>query len=134
MMGFDPMQMKYIRLAHERGLGQGDPANIEIAGDDVSNESWGFSVGHNLVSRVGHVCWFGPLRHIQRLFFHTPLVHVFVAGSECYHDWYRWPVRDSVVFRHWLAETQWGKLFETYSKGFPGPGAEENQPVGAGRV
>jgi len=132
LMGFDPMGLKYIRLAHEKGLGQGDPANIELVGDDVSKESWGFSVGHNLVSRVGHLCWFGMLHRLQRLFFHTPLVHVFVLGSECYHDWYRWPVRDSVVFRRWLAEPEWGKLFQSYSRGVPGP-AQADLPVSLGR-
>src|SRR5262245_35410148 len=30
LMGFDPMSIKYIRLAHEAKLGVGDPAEIEI--------------------------------------------------------------------------------------------------------
>ncbi len=33
MMGFDPMSLEYIRLAHEDGLGVGDPRDIEIVGD-----------------------------------------------------------------------------------------------------
>ena len=33
MMGFDPMSLDYIRLAHEDGLGTGDPRDIEIVGD-----------------------------------------------------------------------------------------------------
>ncbi len=33
MMGFDPMSIEYIRLAHEDGLGVGDPREIEIVGD-----------------------------------------------------------------------------------------------------
>src|SRR5438309_7194954 len=48
MMGFDPMSIQYIRTAHEQGLGIGDPREIEIAGDDVSGESWGFQVGGTL--------------------------------------------------------------------------------------
>ena len=40
MMGFDPMSIKYIRLAHEAGLGVGDPKEIEMVGDDVSGESY----------------------------------------------------------------------------------------------
>ena len=36
MMGFDPMSIQYIRLAHDAGLGVGDPREIEIVGDDVS--------------------------------------------------------------------------------------------------
>ena len=33
MMGFDPMSLDYIRLAHEERLGVGDPRDIEIVGD-----------------------------------------------------------------------------------------------------
>src|SRR4029079_4599130 len=29
LMGFDPMSIEFIRLAHERGLGVGDPSKIE---------------------------------------------------------------------------------------------------------
>jgi uncharacterized protein (DUF362 family) len=47
LMGFDPLSIKYIRLAHEKGLGCGDPREIELVGDDVSNENWHFKVGDN---------------------------------------------------------------------------------------
>lgn len=116
MMGFEPMSIPYIRIAHEEKLGIGDPRDIEIVGDDVSNESWGFSVGNNAVSFFGKLMWFGPLRSLQKLFFHTPLVHLFVLGSELYHDYYRWPFIDKKVFQKWLDETAWGKLFQEYSK------------------
>ena len=33
LMGFDPMSIKFIRMAHELGLGCGDPRDIEIVGD-----------------------------------------------------------------------------------------------------
>lgn len=116
MMGFDPMSIPYIRIAHEENLGVGDPKDIEIVGDDISNESWGFSVGDNAVSFFGKLMWFGPLRSLQKIFFHTPLVHLFVLGSELYHDYYRWPFIDKKVFQRWLNETSWGKLFQEYSK------------------
>jgi uncharacterized protein (DUF362 family) len=115
LMGFDPMGIRYIRLAHEAGLGVGKPEEITVVGDDISGESWGFTVGDNLASRVGDLCWFGPLKHIQRLLFHTPLVHLFVLGSEIYHDWYRWPLKDRKVFEQWRRNTGWGRLFDTYS-------------------
>ncbi len=111
MMGFDPLSIPYIRLAHERGLGVGDPREIEMQGDDVSGESWNFHVGDNGASRVRDVIWFGPLKRIQNLFMRTPLVNVFILGSELYHDYYRWPRRDRRTFERWLAETDWGKLF-----------------------
>jgi uncharacterized protein (DUF362 family) len=114
LMGFDPMSLPYIRLAHEKGLGIGRPEEIEVVGADISGENWHFSVGKNLASHVGGVCWFGPLKPIQKLLFHTPLVHVFIAGSEAYHDWFRWPVKDRVVFDQWREKTPWGQLFDRY--------------------
>lgn len=117
LMGFDPMSIPYIRLAHEDGLGVGRPEEIEVVGEDVSGESWGFSVGDNGASMVGDIMWFGPLKQFQKLFFHTPLVNVFVAGSEIYHDYYRWPLRDRRVFETWLGMTEWGRLFQLYAQG-----------------
>ncbi len=114
MMGFDPLSIEYIRVAHEDRLGVGDVRDIEIVGTDISNESWGFTVGNNGVSLFGNLAWFGPLRGIQKLFFRTPLVHAFIFGSEAYHDYYRWPLKDEKVFEHWKANTEWGRLFEKY--------------------
>jgi uncharacterized protein (DUF362 family) len=47
LMGFDPLTIPYIRMAHEQGLGVGDMGEIELAGDDVAGENWGFKVGYN---------------------------------------------------------------------------------------
>jgi hypothetical protein len=115
MMGFDPMALDYIRLADEAGLGNGRREQIEIVGDvELADERWGFSVGDNGVSVVGDAIWFGPLKRFQRLFFRTPLVSLFVLGSEAYHDYYRWPLRDRRVFEAWRASTAWGELFARY--------------------
>jgi uncharacterized protein (DUF362 family) len=117
MMGFDPMTIDYIRLAHEAGLGVGRPDEIDVVGSDVRGESWGFRVGDNSASRVGDLLWFGPLKSIQNLFFRTPLVNVFILGSEAYHDFYRWPMRDRRTFENWLQTTEWGRLFAVYARG-----------------
>jgi hypothetical protein len=117
MMGFDPMSLEYIRVAHEDGLGVGDPRDIELVGEDVSRESWGFHVGDNGASVFGDLMWFGPLKRFQKLFFHTPLVNVFILGSEAYHDYYRWPLRDRRTFEKWRAESPWGRLFAAYERG-----------------
>lgn len=117
MMGFDPMSLEYIRVAHEDGLGVGDPRDIEVVGADVSGESWGFSVGDNGASMVGDMMWFGPLKRFQKLFFHTPLVNVFIFGSEAYHDYYRWPLKDKHTFEAWKRDTTWGRLFGAYERG-----------------
>jgi uncharacterized protein (DUF362 family) len=114
MMGFDPLSIKYINLAHQCGLGCGDPREITLVGEDISRENWHFSVGDNTASRAGDILWFGPLKRLQNIFFRTPLVNLFIFGSEFYHDYYRWPFRDHRVFKRWLKQTQWGKLFASY--------------------
>jgi len=117
MMGFDPMSIEYINLSHQGGLGTGDVRDIEIVGDDISGESWNFEVGDNGASLVGDLLWFGPFKSAQKLFFHTPLVYIFILGSEIYHDYYRWPFRDRRVFEDWKNSTSWGKLFQKYQAG-----------------
>jgi uncharacterized protein (DUF362 family) len=117
MMGLDPMSIPYIRLAHDAGLGVGDPGEIELVGDtDLANESWGFKVGDNGASRIGDLVWFGPLKPMQNVLMRTPLVNLFILGSEVYHDYYRWPTRDRRVFEGWLANTPWGELFQEYHR------------------
>jgi uncharacterized protein (DUF362 family) len=117
LMGFDPMAIPYIRLAHEAGLGIGDPREIDLVGDtDLANESWNFHVGDNGASRVGDIVWFGPLKPMQNMLMRTPLVNLFILGSEVYHDYYRWPARDRKVFESWLANTSWGNLFQEYHR------------------
>ncbi len=35
LMGYDPMKIRFIKLAHDRGLGIGDPDQIELSGEDI---------------------------------------------------------------------------------------------------
>jgi hypothetical protein len=113
MMGFDPMSIEYIRLAHEEGLGVGRPEEIEVVGEDISGLNFGFQVGDNMVSRVGGLLWFGSLRNVQKVFFRTPLVYLFVFGSSFFHDYLWWPTVGKARMRETL-RTDWGKLFEKY--------------------
>jgi uncharacterized protein (DUF362 family) len=114
MMGFDPLSIRYINLAHQTGLGCGDPREIEIIGEDVSHVNWNFSVGTNAVKFAAKIFWFGPMKNVQSIFFRTPLVNLFILASEIYHDYYRWLLKDRPVFRKWLKQTAWGKLFASY--------------------
>ncbi len=117
LMGLDPLSIPYIRLAHDAGLGIGDPREIDLVGDtDLAKESWGFQVGDNGASRIGDLVWFGPLKPMQNVLMRTPLVNLFIFGSEVYHDYYRWPTRDRRVFEGWLANTSWGELFQEYHR------------------
>jgi uncharacterized protein (DUF362 family) len=114
LMGFDPLTIPYIRMAHERGLGCGDVREIELVGDDVSDLHLRFHVGDNFASLFGHSLWFGPLKSIQKLFFHTPLVYAFIFGSSVYHDRVWWPLKGRAIQERTRRETTWGRLFDHY--------------------
>ncbi len=118
MMGFEPMDHKFIRLAHERGLGVGRIGEIEIVGDvDAADENWHFHTGDNFASGVGKQFWFGPLKWFEHLMFHTPVVYCFILASAVYHDRVWYPVKGRKIVKKWLAESPWGRLFERYQPG-----------------
>lgn len=114
LMGFDPMSIGYIRLAHEQGLGVGDPREIEIVGDDVSGENWNFKIGMNFHRTMGWLSWYGPTKVLQKALFHTPLVALPIFVSEAYHDYYRWPLKERHIYERWKQDCCWGRLFAEY--------------------
>jgi uncharacterized protein (DUF362 family) len=115
VMGFDPMNIEYIRLAHEEGLGVGDPREIEIVGDtEIAQENWGFKVGGHLHSFLGYLAWFGPTKVLQKVIVRPPLVAGPIMFSEVFHDYYHWPLKEKKVYLRWRDESPWGHLFAKY--------------------
>jgi len=128
MMGFDPLSIDYIRLAHERGLGVGDVGQIELVGDDISNESWQFEVGRSLHRFLGWLSWYGPTRVLQKLIFRTPLVNIPILVSEINHDYIHWPLKERKIYLRWRENTPWGQLFAKYEKqGILGKGVSKEE-------
>jgi uncharacterized protein (DUF362 family) len=116
MMGFDPLSIDYIRLAHERGLGVGDVREIELVGDDLGNENWHFEVGRSFHKFLGWLGWYGPTKVLQRLVFRTPLVNIPIFISEFNHDYVHWPLKERKIYLRWRETTPWGQLFDRYEK------------------
>jgi len=114
MMGFDPMKIGFIRMAHDAGLGVGDPREIEILGEDIKNVNFRFWVGDNFASQFGDLLWFSPLKRFQKLLFHTPLVYLFVFSSYFYHDQIWWPLVGKKIQQTIRFNTKWGKFFHEY--------------------
>jgi hypothetical protein len=113
LMGFDPMSIGFIRMAHEDELGVGRPEEIEIVGVDIEPHITHFEVGDNMASRVGDLFWFSPLKIFQNLMFRTPLVYSFVFGSYIYHDYVWYPYQGKQRVDSWR-KTEWGRLFDSY--------------------
>jgi uncharacterized protein (DUF362 family) len=117
LMGIDPMSLKYIRLAHEAGLGVGDPAEIELVGDDVSGVNLHFSPGEDtLASRGQKLIYWGPLKPLEHFLLRTPIVPWAFAASRLYHDAYWYPFVGKPRVEK-ILESDWGKLFQSYGAG-----------------
>jgi uncharacterized protein (DUF362 family) len=116
LMGFDPLSIKYIRLAHEQGLGIGNPREIELAGDDIAGEHWDFRVGYNSHRFLAWLAWYGPTSIFQRLVLRTPLVVVPTLIGEIEQDYLYWPLKYRRIAKHWRSHTSWGRLFQQYQQ------------------
>ena len=114
MMGFDPMKLRFIRLAHERGLGCGDISKIEVVGEDVSRVNWQFSgVENTFASKGQKLIYWGPLKPLERLLLRTPLVSLAFLASNLYHNGY-WLKTTGRRRIQAALKTEWGKLFQSY--------------------
>ncbi|HET6204343.1 MAG TPA: DUF362 domain-containing protein [Planctomycetota bacterium] len=113
LMGFDPMSIRFIRLAHERGLGVGDPREIEVVGDDVSKVNFGFTDGDNFASRGQKAIYGGFLKPVENLLMKTWLVPWSYLASRAYHDWFWYNVHGRKWVK-WGLQTKWGRLFQSY--------------------
>lgn len=116
LMGFNPLSLPFIRLAHEKGLGMGDVSQIELVGDDISGENWNFKVGRNFHGFLAWLAWFGPTKSLQKLIMHTPLVNIPIMVSAIGHDYIQWPFRFKKVYQTWRKTTPWGHLFSEYKE------------------
>jgi hypothetical protein len=135
LMGFDPLSMKYIRLAHDAGLGCGDPREIEIVGDlEAARENWHF-VGPfermTFASRMQHLIYWGPLRKPVEWSLKTVLAPWAYIASVLYHDSFWYPAKAERAMKHVL-DSPWGRLFENWealtptADGFPDVGTTEH--------
>jgi len=119
LMGFDPMQIKFIRMAHDLGLGCGDPREIEIAGDrSAANENWHF-VGPfqnmTFASRMQHKIYWGPMKKPIEWSLKTVLAPWAYIASVIYHDSFWYPMNAKRMMRQVL-ESPWGRLFRNWEQ------------------
>jgi uncharacterized protein (DUF362 family) len=122
LMGFDPMSIKFIRLAHDLGLGCGDPRDIEIVGDQsAAAENWHFAGPFRkmtFASRMQHQIYWGPLRTPVEWSLKTVLAPWAYVASVAYHDSFWYPVKARSLMRDVLA-SDWGRLFRHWEQVTP---------------
>ena len=119
LMGFDPLKdIKFIRLAHELGLGCGDPREIEIVGDaDAANENWHFDGPFKkmtFASRMQHKIYWGPLKKPIEWSLKTILAPWAYMASVLYHDTFWYPTHQKIIRD--ILHSEWGRLFQNWEK------------------
>jgi len=119
LMGLDPLSIKFIRLAHDLGLGTGDPREIEIVGDAAAAaENWHFSGPFRkmtFASRMQHQIYWGPLKTPIEWSLKTVLAPWAYIASVVYHDSFWYPVLARQRMQQVL-ESPWGRLFRHWEQ------------------
>lgn len=114
LMGFDPMSLKFLRLAHEQGLGCADTKEIEIVGEDISEVNFHFhEKQETFASRGQKMIYHGPLKPLENVLLRSWIAPWSFYASRLYHDgyWYPWVGKRRV---REILKTDWGKLFGSY--------------------
>ena len=113
MMGFDPMNIPFIRIADESGLGCGEITKIEILGEDVKNTNWHFNVGNTFASKGQKLIYWGPLKPLEKMLLRSWVTPLAYMASNLYHNQY-WL---NIIGRKRIKKamkTKWGELFNKY--------------------
>jgi len=87
VMGFDPLAIGHIQLCARRGLGVGDPDQIEVVGEDIADLNLRFHRGRNNLVALVEIA----LRRsfLRGLVFHTSLLNFLAWGAiGWYWLWY----------------------------------------------
>ena len=134
LMGMDPLEdCKFIRLAHELGLGCGDVRDIEMVGDlDAAKENWRFDGPFKkmtFASSMQHKIYWGGLKNFLEWSLKTWLAPWAYIASVVYHDLYWYPRKGKGRVEE-ILRSEWGRLFHNWEKvkpdenGWPEVGTE----------
>ena len=113
IMGFEPLDIPYIRMCHEMGLGTGDPDKIEVVGEDISEINFQFKSKKSIVIWGDQMIRTGFLRPFEKFLLHTPLIIWAPFASNVYHDCLWYPTVGRKKIRRFL-KTEWGELWRRY--------------------
>jgi hypothetical protein len=113
MLGFEPLKLPAIKLAHDEGLGCGDVDQIEIIGEDISNIDWNFKVKRSLVIWGDQMVRKGSLQFLNPLMRNESFMMGPILLSLLYHDLFWYPTIGKKRIREFM-KSGWGRLFKDY--------------------
>lgn len=120
LMGFNPLDdIKFIKLAHDLGLGCGDVNDIEIVGDvDAAEENWHFDGPFKkmtFASKMQHKIYWGGLKNTIEWSLKTWMAPWAYIASILYHDAYWYPFNGKSRVEQ-ILRSEWGRLFHNWDK------------------
>jgi len=124
IMGFEPLEIDYIKMAHDKGLGIGDIDQIEIIGiskKEFEKLNFKFKVKKSPIIKWDQILRkkTANIKWLHRLLFYSFIFKTFIFASEFYHDWFWYPLIGKLRIKKFM-RTDWGKLFGKYEYGeFP---------------
>ncbi|MBI4037215.1 DUF362 domain-containing protein [Candidatus Daviesbacteria bacterium] len=113
MMGFNPLQLDYLKLAQKQNLGTADPKKIKVVGSDISKVNWHYKRRDTLASRGQKLIYHHSPLWVEKMLLQSAVVPWSYFASNFYHDRYWWN-----RFGRWrvnkFLKSDWGRLFEQY--------------------
>jgi uncharacterized protein (DUF362 family) len=113
MMGFNPLEIDYLRICNEMKLGNSDLNNIEIVGEGISNINFGFRTKRSIVIWFDQMLRKGMLRTLGKIALHPSFIFWAPMASNIYHDFIWYPLIGKPRISKFM-QTEWGKLFQQY--------------------
>lgn len=113
MMGFGPLELRYLKLAQEQKLGIADPKKIKVIGEDIEKINFHFKKADTLASRGQKLIYHHTPPWFEKLLLQTVVAPWSYLASSLYHDyyWYNFIGKKRVAE---FMKTGWGKLFKQY--------------------
>jgi len=113
MMGFNPLDLSYLRLAQEQNLGIADPKKIKVIGEDISGVNFHYKRADTFASRGQKLIYHHLPVRLEKLLLQTIIAPWSYLASNLYHDFYWYNLIGKKRAADFM-ETDWGKLFLSY--------------------
>lgn len=113
MMGFNPLEIPYLRLAQEQGLGTADPKKIKVVGENIEKIDFHFKKADTFASKGQKLIYHHLPPWLEKLLLQTIIAPWSYMASNLYHDTYWYNFVGKKRIKTYMG-TGWGKLFNEY--------------------
>lgn len=114
MMGFNPLDLRYLKLAQDLKLGVADPEKIQVIGEKIFAVNFHFRKTDTFASKGQKLIYHHLPLWLEKLLLQTIIAPWSYLASTAYHDyyWYNFVGKERIAK---FMRTGWGKLFTQYA-------------------